>query len=172
MAEVKGKLSRLRIAPRKVREVSALVIGMDYEPAKELLNNTTKKAARPLMRLLDSTAANGYNNFDLVKENLYVKNITVDEGIKLKRVRPKGFGMAAWIEKKSSHVNLVLDERVKGMKRKAEDKKKVEAPKEEVKEVSEDKEKQVKQQEVQKELGRKGGLFGNLKKKMFRRKAI
>jgi large subunit ribosomal protein L22 len=173
MAEVKAKMSRLRIAPRKVRAVAELIKGMDYEPAKELLDNTPKRAARHLMRLLDSAAANGYNNFNLVKENLYVKKITIDEGMKLKRAKAKGFGMVMWIEKKTSHINLVLDERVAGMRRKEE--KKAEEPKkaEETKEVKETKEeeKQVKQPEVQKEIGRKGFL-GNLKKKMFRRKAI
>jgi hypothetical protein len=118
------------------------------------------------MRLLDSAAANGYNNLDLVKENLYVKEITVDEGMKLKRAKAKGFGMVMWIERKSSHINLVLDERVPGMK--------AEKKKEEVKKVEEVKVEEKKEEtkpEVQKEMGRKG-LLGGLKRKMFRRKAI
>jgi len=167
MVEVKAKLGRLRIAPRKVRLVSELIKGMDYELARELLDNTPKRSARHLMRLLDSAAANGYNNLELVKENLYVKDITVDEGMKLKRAKAKGFGMVMWIEKKTSHINLVLDERVPGMKRKEE--KKVKEPKK-VEKVEETK-KEEKKPEVQKEMGRKG-LLGGLKRKMFRRKAI
>jgi len=170
MAEVKAKLSRLRIAPRKVRLVAELIKGMNYEPARELLDNTPKRSARHLRRLLESAAANGYNNLDLVKENLYVKDIKVDEGMKLKRAKAKGFGMVMWIEKKTSHINLVLDEKVQGMKRKKE--KKAEEPKkvEEVEKIEEIK-KEEKKPEVQKEMGRKG-LLGGLMRKMFRRKAI
>ena len=167
MVKVKAKLSRLRIAPRKVRLVTELIKGMDYEPARELLDNTPKRSARHLMRLLDSAAANGYNNLELVKENLYVKDITVDEGMKLKRAKAKGFGMVMWIEKKTSHINLVLDERVPGMKRKEEKKAKESKKVEEIKETK----KEEKKPEVQKEMGRKG-LLGGLKRKMFRRKAI
>ena len=166
MAEVKAKLGRLRIAPRKVRLITELIKGMDYEKALELLDKTPKRSARHIMRLLDSAAANGYNNLDLVKENLYVKEITVDEGMKLKRAKAKGFGMVMWIERKSSHINLVLDERVPGMK--------AEKKKEEVKKVEEVKVEEKKEEtkpEVQKEMGRKG-LLGGLKRKMFRRKAI
>ncbi len=170
MAEVKAKLGRLRMAPRKVRAVIGLIKGLDYETAREILDNTPKRAARPVMRLLDSAASNGYNNFKLVKENLYIKDITVDEGIKLKRAKAKGFGMSMRIEKKTSHINLILDEKVKGLVRQEE--KKAEEPKkvESVKLEEKKEEKQVKP-EVKKEMGRKGFL-GNLKRKMFRRKAI
>lgn len=154
------------MAPRKVRAVSELIVGMDYVAARELLEHTPRKAARPLVRLLDSAAANGHNNFNLVKENLYVKKITVDEGMKLKRMRPKGFGSASRIEKKTSHVKLVLDERIKGLVRKAEDKKAAAGI---AKEASDEKKAMP---EIKKEIGREKGFFGGLKKKMFRRKAI
>lgn len=168
MAEVKAQLNYLRIAPRKVRAVIGLIKDMDYIEAKTVLENTTKKAARPIMKLLDSAASNGYNNFNLVKENLYVKRILVDEGTKLKRFKAKGFGIPMIIQKKTSHITIILDERVKGMVRKKEEKKPEEKPVGEIKAAG--KEKQA-APEIKKEIGRKGFL-GNLKRKMFRRKSI
>lgn len=170
MAEVQAKLNRLRMAPRKVRSVSNMIKGMDYMAARILLEHTSRKAARPIIKVLDSAAANGHNNFDFVKDNLYVKDILVDEGIKMKRYRPKGFGSAALIQKKTSHITITLDEKVKGLVRKPDEEKKPEKPV-----IIEEEQKAEKKQavpEIQKETGRKGGLFSNIKRKMFRRKSI
>ena len=170
MAEVRAQLNYLRMAPRKVRLVTDVIKGMDYPSAKVTLENLNKRAAEPVLKVLNSAAANGHNNFNLVKDNLYVKDVLVDEGVKMKRYRPKGFGMAALIQKKTSHITLVLDEKVKGMVRQPDkEEEKVEEP-----EVTEEvqAEEKAKTPEAKQDLGRKGGLFGNLKRKMFRRKAI
>ena len=170
MAEVQAKLNRLRMAPRKVRSVSNMIKGMDYMAARILLEHTSRKAATPVMKVLDSAAANGHNNLNFVKDNLYIKEILVDEGVKMKRYRPKGFGSAAPIQKKTSHITVILDEKVKGLVRKPDEEKKPEKPV-----VVEEEQKTEKKQalpEVQKETGRKGDFFGNIKRKMFRRKSI
>lgn len=174
MAEVQAKLNRLRIAPRKVRSVSDMIKGMDYMAARILLEHTSRKAARPIIKVLDSAAANGHNNFNFVKDNLYVKDILVDEGIKMKRYRPKGFGSAALIQKKTSHITITLDEKVKGLVRKPDEEKKPEKPVIPVTAKEEEQKVEKKQvlPEVKKETGQKGGLFGKLKRKMFRRKSI
>jgi len=179
--EITAKLNNLRISPRKVRLVAKAIRGMDATVAKHQLDYIIKKSSKPISRLLDSALFNAQNNFGLVKENLFVKDVVVNEGPKLKRFRPKGFGMASPIEKKTSRIRIVLEERVPGLKA---DKTKVEKhkTKEEVSEeprvVAEEKaimKQQTPKPEVKKEIGKKGGVLGRvsgLGRKFFRRKAI
>src|SRR3989338_3712700 len=100
MAEVKAQLNNLRIAPRKVRAVVRLLKGKNVIDALNQLEHFVRKSAGPLKKLLNSAIANAENNFNMVRDNLYVKSIIVNEGIKLKRFRAKGFGRAAAIQKK------------------------------------------------------------------------
>ena len=81
--EVTAKISQIRISPRKVRLVSGVLRGMDAMTAKNQLDHFAKRSAKPIAKLLDSAMANAHNNFGLVKENLYIKSIIVDEGVKL-----------------------------------------------------------------------------------------
>ena len=122
MAEVKAQLNGLRIAPRKVRAVTNLLKGKDVVYALNQMEFLMKKPVLPLMKLLNSAIANAENNFSMVKDNLYIKEFLVDEGIKLKRFRPKAQGRAGEIQKKTSKVRLILDERVAGLKRQASEK--------------------------------------------------
>ena len=108
--QVSAKLRNLHIAPRKVRLIADLVRGKSAKEAREILNFITKKAAFPMLKLLDSAMANAKNNFQLDPFNLYISKITVDEGQKMKRSRPRARGSAYQIQKKTSHINLVLDE--------------------------------------------------------------
>lgn len=108
--EVTAKLRYLRIAPRKVRLVADLIRGKNVEEATHILNFVRKRAAKPILKLLNSAIANATHNFQLKKENLYIAKITVDEGPKLKRWRPRARGIAYEIQKKTSHVTLVLAE--------------------------------------------------------------
>jgi large subunit ribosomal protein L22 len=107
------KLRNLRIAPRKTRLVADLVRNKSVEEAQALLNFTAKKATRPLLKLLNSAVANARNNFQLDPANLYISKITVDEGTKFKRWMPRARGQASQIQKKTSHITLVLSERGK-----------------------------------------------------------
>ena len=163
------------MAPRKVRLIAKLVKGMDYLPARQLLQYANKKAAEPVLKLLESAAANGHNNLNLVKDNLYIKDIVVDEGVKLKRFRAKGFGLAALIQKKTSHITLVMDEKVKGLVRQPDkEEKKIHEPamvEEKDLETEEKEGKQTRQMPVEVK-GRRGGLFDKLQKKIFRRKTV
>ena len=111
--QVSAQLNNLRISPRKVRLVARAIKGMDAMTAKHQLDYIIKKSSNPISKLLDSAMANGHNGFGLVKENLFIKDIVVNEGPKLKRFRPKGFGMASPIEKKTSHIKIVLEEKNK-----------------------------------------------------------
>ncbi len=107
---VTAKLRYLRIAPRKVRLVADLVRGKSIEEAQTILNFLTKKAAEPLSKLLKQGIANAKNNFQIAETNLYISKILVDEGPKYKRWRARARGRADEIQKKTSHVILVLDE--------------------------------------------------------------
>jgi len=108
--EVTAKLRYLRIAPRKVRLVADLVRGKSVEEATHILNFTRKRAAKPILKLLNSAIANASHNFQLKKENLYISKIVVNEGPKLKRWRPRARGVTYEIQKKTSHITLVLAE--------------------------------------------------------------
>jgi len=107
---VVAKLKYLRIAPRKVRLVADLIRGKSVEESQNILTFTKKRAALPLLKLLKSAVANAENNFQLDKKNLYIPKILVDEGPKLKRMMPRSRGQANEIQKKTSHITIVLDE--------------------------------------------------------------
>ena len=104
-----ASLHYLRIAPRKVRLVVDLVRGKSVGQARDILNFTTKKAARPVLKLLNSAIANAKNNLKLDETQLFIVKLEVNEGPKLKRSRPRARGQAYEIQKKTSHINLVLD---------------------------------------------------------------
>ena len=108
-----AQLRYLRIAPRKVRQVADLIRGKTAEEAQTILNFTIKKTAQPLLKLLKSAIASAKHNYQLEESNLYISKITVDEGPKLKRWRARARGVASEIQKKTSHVTLVLEEIVK-----------------------------------------------------------
>jgi large subunit ribosomal protein L22 len=113
MRPVSAKLRYLRIAPRKVRLVADLIRGKSVSEAETILNSLSKKSALPLSKLLKSAIANAKNNFQLNPTKLYISKITVDEGPKLKRWRPRARGQAYEIQKKTSHITLVLEEKPK-----------------------------------------------------------
>lgn len=105
-----AKLRYLRIAPRKVRLVSNLIRGKSIGEAQTFLNFTAKKAALPVLKLLKQAIANIKQGSQIEEGNLYISEITVDEGPKLKRWMPRARGQVSEIQKKTSHVTLVLDE--------------------------------------------------------------
>lgn len=104
-----ASLYYLRIAPRKVRMVADLIRGKSAVQAQTILNFTTKKAAKPVLKLLNSAIANAKNNLKLDEAQLFISKLEVNEGPKLKRSRPRARGQAYEIQKKTSHINLVLD---------------------------------------------------------------
>ena len=175
---VLAKLNYLRIAPRKVRQVADLIRGKGAEEAQTILNFTTKKPSLPLLKLLNQAIANAKNNFQLTPSNLFISKITVDEGPKYKRWRARARGQASEIQKKTSHITIVLDEMVKEKKKvKKEAPKKVpaevkkeplpfEKEKAEEKIIKPEKPKMKPEKEIKKP--KKEGIF----KRVFRRKAF
>jgi len=182
--EVKAKLRYLRIAPRKVRLVADLIRGKSTEEAQTILNFSIKRASLPLLKLLKSALANAKNNLGLEGTNFYITKITVDEGPKLKRWRARSRGQAYEIQKKTSHITLILKETKKKPKittspphppaKKGTPAKKVKAKKLEKPKKVEKKEEVEKKEKVkfrpEKEFQKTG--TGRIAKKIFRRKAF
>lgn len=88
--------------------------------AEAQLKFQNKKAALPVLKLLKSAVASAVNNFNLSSENLHIANILVDEGQKLKRFRPRAFGRAGAIHKKTSHITIILEEKITAAKKRKE----------------------------------------------------
>ncbi len=109
--EAKAYLRNCRIAPRKVQIVLDLIRGKDLKKAQAILKYTTKSASEPLLKLVNSAAANAENNFGMDVNGLYVAECFVCQGPTLKRIRPRSQGRAYRINKKTSHITVVLRER-------------------------------------------------------------
>lgn len=165
---ITAKLKYLKIAPRKTRFVADLVRGLSVENAEVQLLTNRRRAAAHLLKLLRSAVANA-KKATLAPEKLFVKEIRVDQGPRLKRFMPRAFGRATKIEKKMSHVTLILGEMEKPRppkfviaekpkKEKKEKKPKVEKTKEEFKE----------KKAVPEKPKAQPGFF----RKIFRRKAV
>ncbi len=109
--EAKAYLRSCRIAPRKVQIVLDLIRGQDLKKAQAILKYTSKAACEPVLKLVNSAAANAENNHQMNKDALYVAECFVCQGPTLKRIRPRAQGRAFRINKKTSHITVVLKER-------------------------------------------------------------
>lgn len=108
--ESRASAPYVRIAPRKVQIVLDLIRNKPADEAMAILKFTPKAASEPLAKLLKSAMANAEHNFDMDVDRLYVAEATVSQGPTLKRIRPRAHGRAFRINKKTSHINLVLKE--------------------------------------------------------------
>lgn len=104
---MKATLKNYRQSPRKVRLVTDLVKGKSVADALTALQFKVKRAADPLHKLIRSAAANAEKQGEVL-ENLIVKNVTVDEGVTIKRFMPRAFGRATPLRKRSSHITVTL----------------------------------------------------------------
>ena len=98
----------VRVAPRKARLVADQVRGLPIEDALPLLRFSTRSAAQDIRKLIESAAANAEANHDLVADDLFIKDIHVDEGPTLRRYRPRALGRATRINKRTSHIAVAL----------------------------------------------------------------
>ncbi len=112
MSEARAVLRYLRITPRKVRLVADMVRGMFVEDAIAVLRHTNKRAAPHLANLIKSAAVNAETNHGLDPDSLYIKYITVDEGPTMKRWMPRAMGRATLKTKRTSHVTVVVAEKL------------------------------------------------------------
>jgi ribosomal protein L22 len=105
---VNARARFVRVAPRKARLVADQIRGLPLEDALPLLRFSTRSAAQDIRKLLESAAANAETNYDLVADDLLIKDIHVDEGPTLRRYRPRALGRATRINKRTSHIAVAL----------------------------------------------------------------
>ena len=110
--EVKSIYKYARISPFKVREVTREIQGLPVSAALDLLTFTPKKAAFLVGKTLKSAIANAENNANLKPDGLVVKEAIVGEGPTLKRIMPRARGSASRIQKRTSHIRIVLSDEI------------------------------------------------------------
>jgi large subunit ribosomal protein L22 len=108
--QAKAILRGFRMSPQKVRLVADVVRGKKVDHALAILRNMPHKAAGEIYRTVASAAANAENNFQMDRDDLVIKFITVDEGPALKRFMPRARGRANVIRKRSSHITVIVDD--------------------------------------------------------------
>ena len=101
----------VRITPRKVRFVADAVRGKGVSVALGILSKTNKVAATPVAKAIKSAAANAVNNFGMDKSSLYVAEMQVSDGLKIKRFIPRAKGSASPIIKRNANLLVVVKER-------------------------------------------------------------
>ena len=109
--EARAELKYARISPTKVQIVLDLIRNKPVKEAEAILKNTPKAACEYLEKLLKSAVANATNNFEMDEDKLYVSECYATSGPILKRMRPRAQGRAYRIDKKTSHVTLVVAEK-------------------------------------------------------------
>ena len=108
--EAKAKATYVRMSPRKVQIVLDLIRKQPADKAMAILKYTPKAATEPVMKVLKSAMANAENNFNMDTTRLFVAEAQVAPGPILKRIQPRDHGRAYRINKRTSHITLVLRE--------------------------------------------------------------
>lgn len=98
----------VRMAPRKVALVASLVRGRSVADALIILENTPKRAARPVMKAIASAQANAVNTHGAERDNLMIESLQVTAGPRIKRFRPAAMGRALPYIKRTSHILVVV----------------------------------------------------------------
>jgi len=108
--EVKAYANGLPISAQKIRLVCDQVRGKDADQALAMLRFMPQKGAEFVGKLIASAVANAENNFELNRQDLFVKVIFADEGVTMKRMKAGARGRYKPRVKRSAHVTVVLDE--------------------------------------------------------------
>ena len=98
----------VRQSPFKVRRVLDLVRGLPVNEAEHVLNLTNRRAADPIKKALKSAVSNAEHNLALDADELFIAEAFADEGPTLKRFRPRARGRATRVEKRTSHITIVV----------------------------------------------------------------
>lgn len=136
--QVKFQTNYIHIAPRKMRLVADLIRGLDVGEAEHQLLFSKKRGAKVISKTLHAAVASAVHNFSLDKDNLYISKISVSAGPVIKRFSAAAFGVVHPITKRTSHLALVLDERIVSKKAK-KSKVKAEETKKEIEKTKEEK---------------------------------
>jgi large subunit ribosomal protein L22 len=113
---VRARLNGSRLSARKARLIADQIRGKGVEEALAILDLSPKRFARPMAKLVRSAVANAEDRNTRDKagidvDNLFVSRVSVDEGPSAWRIRPRAQGRAYWIQKRTSHVTVELEER-------------------------------------------------------------
>ena len=106
-----AKLSYARVSVQKACFVLDAIRGKDVQTALAILEYNPRYASSIIKKLLQSAIANAENNNGMNPENLYIAECYANKGPTMKRVRPRAQGRAYRIEKRMSHITIVLDEK-------------------------------------------------------------
>jgi large subunit ribosomal protein L22 len=109
--EVTAQAKYVRRTPRKARLVADAVTGMQLEDALAYLQFSPKHAAHDVAKVIKSAAANAEHNFNLSRDELYLKQLLIDEGPTMKRIRPVSRGMAHQYFRRTCHITAVVEDR-------------------------------------------------------------
>jgi len=109
--EARAVARYLRVSPFKARQAADMIRGKDTRQALAILNYANKKGAPLIEKVIKSAIANAEHNYDMDADELYVAEIYVDEGPGMKRLRPRAYGRADIIKRRTSHITVVLKER-------------------------------------------------------------
>ena len=109
--QVKAFARYIQVSPQKMRLVADLVRHQPVDLALEQLRFSSKNAALPLAKAINSAIANAVHNFNLRKEDLYIKTLSIDGGPVLDRYKPRAYGRPGAIRRRTSHINVILEER-------------------------------------------------------------
>ncbi|CQR48518.1 50S ribosomal protein L22 [Paraliobacillus sp. PM-2] len=112
--QAKSVAKTVRIAPRKVRLVIDLIRGKDVGEAIAILKHTQRGASPVVEKVLNSAIANAEHNYEMNPDDLYISEAYVNEGVTLKRFRPRAQGRASQINKRTSHITVVVSEKKEG----------------------------------------------------------
>lgn len=106
---VKAAAKGVRMSPRKVQVVAALVRGRSVADAITILEHTPRRAALPVKKVIESARANADYNHNYKPDSLQISSISVTPGARLKRFRPAAHGRALPFQYKTSHIYVVVD---------------------------------------------------------------
>ncbi len=109
--KAEATLKYARISSRKVKIVADLIKGKNIDEALAIVKYTPKASSEIIEKLLKSAIANAENNNGMSAENLYIEECYANKGPTMKRIRPRAQGRAYRIEKRMSHITIVLNER-------------------------------------------------------------
>jgi len=99
------------MSPTKVRRVVDVIRGLDVTDALDALKFAPQAAAEPVSKVIASAAANAQHTENLAPAQLFVSQAFVDEGMTMRRIRPRAKGSASRILKRSSHITVVVEKK-------------------------------------------------------------
>jgi large subunit ribosomal protein L22 len=108
---------QVRMSPTKIRRVVDQIRGMDVEDALNTCTFAPQAASEPVYKVIASAASNAEQTGNLKRSDLYVSQAYVDQGITIRRIRPRARGSASRILKRSSHITVVVEPRTEAATR-------------------------------------------------------